>query len=175
MVLLPIMGSKVCGICILSSLQRKQVDSFGVCVFTHNMLYGVHVVATIDWVVSKLTDNGKWSVQPADYFCTGTLVSLEHLDEDFRCRCSMFLGTGIGRAVPFSRYALSPIIDVLVPVPSKTSQVSFYHKTDQFPWLIRVLSWKFLTLKGWWLCRNGTFHSTPKSAPPTTPTVPYAR
>lgn len=46
--------------------------------------------------------------------------------------CSMFLGTGIGRAVPFNRYALSPIIDVLVPVPSKTSQVSFISKLISF-------------------------------------------
>lgn len=40
----------------------------------------------------------------------------------------MLLGTGIRRAVPFNRYSLSPIIDVLVPVPSKTNQVVFITK-----------------------------------------------
>ena len=44
--------------------------------------------------------------------------------------CSMLLGTGIRRAVPFNRYSLSPIIDALVP--SKTNQVVFITKLISF-------------------------------------------
>lgn len=55
MVLPPIMGSKVCGICILSSLQRKQDRLvWGMCVYACNMLYGAHVLPLLTELFQNL-------------------------------------------------------------------------------------------------------------------------
>lgn len=116
----------------------NKIDSFGVCVFTHNMLYGAHVVATIDWVVSKLTDNGKWSVQPTDDFCTGTFVSLEHLDEDFRWRMfdvswyRHWEGCSFQPVCTFSNHRRAGSCSF------QDQSSFFYQQTDQFPWFIRM-------------------------------------